>query len=83
MPEKRGPHRAAHIALTQTFVAKGELLLGGAFADPVDGAAIVFLANSAKGNVKGGSEEEGCEELCVRQGGMRHLLPLLLLLLAN
>jgi uncharacterized protein len=24
------------------YVARGELLLGGAFADPVDGAALVF-----------------------------------------
>ena len=40
--ERRAPYREAHLALVQEYVARGELVLGGAFADPVDGAAIVF-----------------------------------------
>ena len=39
---KRAPHRAAHLALAQEWVADGRLVLGGAFADPVDGAVLVF-----------------------------------------
>lgn len=40
--EKRGPHRAGHLALGKDAVARGELMLAGAFADPVDGAAFVW-----------------------------------------
>jgi uncharacterized protein YciI len=40
--ERRTPYRDAHLARVQEYVARGELVLGGAFADPVDGAAIVF-----------------------------------------
>jgi uncharacterized protein len=40
--ERRAPHREAHLAMVRDYVARSELLLGGAFADPVDGAALVF-----------------------------------------
>jgi uncharacterized protein YciI len=40
--EKRAPYREAHLAMVRDYVDRGELVLGGAFADPVDGAAIVF-----------------------------------------
>jgi uncharacterized protein YciI len=40
--ERRVEHRAEHLALAQGFVARGELRLGGAFADPADGAVIAF-----------------------------------------
>ncbi|MEM9304716.1 MAG: YciI-like protein [Pseudomonadota bacterium] len=40
--ERRGPHRAEHLALVRRYVERGEVVLGGAYADPVDGAAIVF-----------------------------------------
>jgi uncharacterized protein YciI len=40
--ERRARYREAHLALVQEYVARDELILGGAFADPVDGAAIVF-----------------------------------------
>jgi len=40
--ERRAPHREAHLALVGGYVDRGELILGGAFADPVDGAVIVF-----------------------------------------
>lgn len=42
--ERRAPYREAHLALAREYVARGELVLGGAFADPVDGAALVFKA---------------------------------------
>jgi uncharacterized protein YciI len=45
--ERRVPHREAHLALAQEFQERGELLLAGAFSDPVDGAALVFQANDA------------------------------------
>ncbi len=40
--EKRAPHREEHLRLAQEAVDRGELVLGGAYADPVDGAVLVF-----------------------------------------
>ena len=36
--ERRAPFRAEHLRLAQEARARGELVLGGALADPVDGA---------------------------------------------
>ncbi len=40
--EKRKPLRDAHFDRAREAFDRGELVLGGAFADPVDGAALVF-----------------------------------------
>jgi uncharacterized protein YciI len=40
--ERRTPYREAHLSLLRDYVDRGELLLGGAFSDPVDGAALAF-----------------------------------------
>lgn len=40
--ERRAPYREAHLAFVGEYVERGELVLGGAFANPADGAAIVF-----------------------------------------
>lgn len=40
--EKRAPFRAGHLALANEYLERGELLMAGAFAGPVDGAAFVF-----------------------------------------
>jgi uncharacterized protein YciI len=40
--EKRLPFRAAHLAYARAAVERGELLLGGALADPIDGAVLLF-----------------------------------------
>ena len=44
--ERRPQFRGAHVGLAREYVARGELLLGGAFADPVDGAVLFFSAPS-------------------------------------
>jgi uncharacterized protein YciI len=44
--ERRAPHREAHLKLVREAFARGEIVMGGAFSDPVDGAAIVFEANT-------------------------------------
>jgi hypothetical protein len=44
--ERRKPLRAAHLTYAREAVARGELVLGGALADPVDGAVILFRAAS-------------------------------------
>ena len=40
--EKRVPFRQDHISLAKKFSDEGVLERGGAFADPVDGALVVF-----------------------------------------
>ena len=42
MLEKRLPYREKHLALAQEYVLNQELILGGAYAEPVDGAVIIF-----------------------------------------
>ena len=44
--EKRPKFRGAHLGHARAAVARGELRLAGAFADPVDGAALFFQADS-------------------------------------
>ncbi len=44
--EGRLPFRAAHLAHARQAVARGELVLGGALADPVDGAVLLFRGSS-------------------------------------
>jgi uncharacterized protein YciI len=44
--ERRGPLRAEHLALAQAAVRRGELVLGGALADPIDGAVLLFRGTS-------------------------------------
>jgi uncharacterized protein YciI len=44
--ERRAPFRAEHLALAQAAHARGELVFGGALADPVDGAVLVFRGES-------------------------------------
>lgn len=43
---RRLPWRAAHLAHGRQAVARGELVLGGAFANPIDGAVLLFQGNS-------------------------------------
>jgi uncharacterized protein YciI len=43
---RRGPFRSAHLALAREAVARGELVLGGAFANPSDGAVLLFRGAS-------------------------------------
>ena len=43
--ERRAPYRDAHLKLARAASDNGELLLAGAFADPADGAALVFRAD--------------------------------------
>ena len=45
--ERRKPFRAAHLEHARAAEARGDLVLGGAFADPIDGAVILFRGNSS------------------------------------
>ena len=44
--ERRAPFRGAHIAYAREAVARGELVLGGALANPPDGAVLLFRGSS-------------------------------------
>jgi len=44
--ERRVPLRAAHLALARRAVERGELVLGGALANPLDGAVLLFPGSS-------------------------------------
>lgn len=44
--ERRVPSRQLHLAHAQSAAQRGELMLGGALADPADTALIVFRADS-------------------------------------
>jgi len=44
--ERRGEFRAEHLALAWAAHARGELILGGALADPIDGAVLLWKADS-------------------------------------
>lgn len=46
---RRQPFRSAHLAHARPFVERGELVLGGALADPVDGAVLLFRGQSPEG----------------------------------
>lgn len=43
---RRGEFRAEHLRGAWESQQRGELILGGAFADPADGAALLFKAES-------------------------------------
>jgi hypothetical protein len=45
--ERRGAFRGAHLKLAWEAHERGELLLGGALAEPPDGAVLLFQADSA------------------------------------
>ncbi len=44
--ERRAHFREAHLAYAQRAVERGKLLLGGAFANPPDGAVLLFQGSS-------------------------------------
>ena len=45
--ERRGPYRASHLAHARAAVDRGDLVLGGALANPTDGAVLLFRGDSA------------------------------------
>ena len=44
---RRGPYREEHLALARAAFERGELLLAGALANPVDGAVLIFRGPTA------------------------------------
>jgi uncharacterized protein YciI len=46
--ERRMPYRGEHLRLAWQAHDRGELLLGGALADPVDGAILLFQGSDGR-----------------------------------
>jgi uncharacterized protein YciI len=44
--ERRAQYRNEHLRLAWNAQARGELVLAGAFADPADGAALIFKGDA-------------------------------------
>jgi uncharacterized protein YciI len=44
---RRAPFRTEHLKLVEEAHRRGELIMAGAFSDPVDGAALVFRADDS------------------------------------
>jgi hypothetical protein len=44
---RRAPYRVEHLALATGALARGELVMAGALADPPDGAVLVFTGETA------------------------------------
>jgi uncharacterized protein len=63
---RRGPLRAAHLEYARPYVERGELVLGGALADPADGAVLLF-----QGESPAGAERFAADDPYVRQGVVR------------
>jgi uncharacterized protein len=61
--ERRTPFRAEHLALARAAHARGELVLGGALAEPADGAVLLF-----KGDGPAAAEAFAAADPYVRNG---------------
>jgi uncharacterized protein YciI len=46
--ERRKPFREAHLRYARDAVTRGELVLGGAFANPIDGSLLLFRGASSE-----------------------------------
>jgi uncharacterized protein YciI len=44
--ERRAPYRREHIAMARAAVERGDLVLGGALAQPADGVVLLFRGES-------------------------------------
>lgn len=64
--ERRAEYRREHLALAWQAHERGELVLGGALAEPVDGAVLLFQGSSADA-----AEEFAHKDPYVRHGLIR------------
>ena len=73
MTERRQPHRAAHLARLEAARDQGLLLLAGAFADPVDGALLLFEADDAGQIYTWMAGDPYCQAGLIRSAAVREL----------
>lgn len=46
--ERRAPYRIEHLELAEQCVQRGDMILAGALADPIDGAVFLFRGSSPR-----------------------------------
>lgn len=46
--ERRAPYRIEHLELAEQSVQRGDMVLAGALADPIDGAVFLFQGSSPR-----------------------------------
>jgi uncharacterized protein len=46
--ERRAPYRVEHLELAEQSVQRGDMILAGALADPIDGAVFLFQGSSPR-----------------------------------
>ncbi len=61
--ERRGALRGAHLGHAKAYLDRGELVLGGALADPADGAVLLFRSDGPEA-----AERFAAEDPYVTQG---------------
>lgn len=65
--ERRVPYRDTHLTLARAANDRGELIMAGAFAEPADGAALVF-----KGEDQSVAERFAAQDPYVKEGLVKH-----------
>ncbi|QGB60807.1 YciI family protein [Bordetella parapertussis] len=66
-PARRAQYRAEHLALARAAAQRGELVLAGALADPIDGAVLLFT-----GDTPAAAEAFAAANPYVREGLVTH-----------
>jgi uncharacterized protein len=64
---RRQAHRTAHLSHARAYVERGELVLAGALAEPVDAAVLLF-----QGESPAAAERFAADDPYVRHGLVRH-----------
>jgi len=67
----RAPYRAEHLRLAQEAFERGELILGGALEDPVDGAILVFRGETSEAAESFAKRDPYVRHGCVRSWRVR------------
>lgn len=70
--ERRGRFRNAHLEVAWQAVERGELVLGGALADPADGAVLLFQGDSPAIAERFASNDPYVKNGLVRSWRVRH-----------
>ena len=69
--EKRAPYRKQHLKLATEAVERGELLLGGATADPINGAVLLFKSDSPEAVMSFARQDPYVKNHCVSSWKVR------------
>ena len=69
--DRRTPFRQAHLALARQAKERGELIMGGPFSEPVDGAVLLFQAEDGSIPERFAREDPYVQQGVVKQWRVR------------